>query len=129
MNYKHLALHQPNIESYDIFQLKVNKRCCPICNQFTSKEKLKYSLCKLSIHYSEGSECLKESKDFDIVKLKYNFYYYIYLKRLIKFQKDIEEKFDINKVLNYLQSFNLDSIDIHTTKEIDTLKIAISKLI
>ena len=89
---------------------------------------IKYSLCKQWIHSRENSPCLDYYGDINVNEMDPNFYYKVCIEKLLKYYDNIFEETTIDRVINYLSSFDLPSV-LSSNEDINQMKLVVSNVI
>ena len=120
-----------SLESYNIFEISINYKLYPICNKLTysASPSIEYNLCKLQVHYYEGSSCTKYQDDIETQYMKANFYYPVCLDTLILYKKSTGKVYSIKSLINCLRLFNIKDAEVREDEEIEILTNVIRNII
>ena len=124
----------PEVESHNAFHPLVNKKLCPMCNllTYTKEPSVFCCLCNLWVHHPyDDSPHMKYSKHIDIKAIKDNnnidYYCPVCVDMLMPYHKSTKEEFTIDTLLNCLQSFNLEGVEVKDEEEIEILNIVLNE--
>ena len=88
-------------------------------------------LCKLWVHCSENSPCLKYWNEVDIDTIEdyedVNYYCPVCIDTLVSYHKTSGEECNVDNLLNCLRSFNLEGVELKSDVEISVLKVVLSE--